>query len=168
MMKYCTIKWEGKTTIRSKRSERNKIVKSLESNLLKDLLNNGISELDASLLLGEAIEKNDLSILGKEIASKYSIEDYFIDVAIDDDSIKDVVDFVTITAKEIESKEINSNSKWTNANVFQNSFYCATLCGSRAHCPHYRSYIKTLEDKEDVSPVVKSEKDILKDLGLSL
>lgn len=140
---YCCYKTKGskKTPSQVKKSmqERKDSVKWFHKKIVSDLINCGMDTIEAELLMGKAINKNDLSLLPQEIQNKYWIEDCFLEYEATKEEIEGCKDWIINTVKEIEETE-NKVKNYPPIEIGdKTSYFCFNLCG-RPDCIHLMKY----------------------------
>ena len=150
-LKYVNVKIEqANGKISERQIERIKIGESLLSNVKMWLKKLGHTE-NLEHYLETLLVSNDISCLPKEVQAKYSFDDCYVFVPINQEIIDEMKADVIKTIDEIKTKqneyEITHNNKlfWDN-DVESQSFYFANLCGYSAqlHLP-YKEYLEKLQ-----------------------
>lgn len=147
----CSVKSERKYG--KKMCSRRKWVSDVRGTLEKDMLNNGVDELEVDILLDEAVKNNNIDNLPQFIKDKYWIEDCYVDYEVTEDRIQELKDYVNHTIELINSKNPNDESEWKPVDFEKDSFYCNHLCNHRQICKFLKDYKKGLNlgDKPSVT-----------------
>lgn len=154
-VKWCMLKYvyinsylkNGK--LKQKMVNRGKIVSDMSKTFEKELIKSGLPEIEVGMLLMEAEEKNDLSVLPAIITDNYWLTDCFLEYEVTDEIIKEVKDYVVDTVKMIESKDAKDHSQWNHIDFDkEGTFYCNTLCNHRQHCSAIKEYNKKNQFKK--------------------
>lgn len=163
MLKYCTIKYMGKKTVRSKEDslvekvcERKKIVETIQTDLETKLIKLGYDELDIEVMLHNALSNNSLDDLPAEVGKQYKIIPYVRYYDVTDETKEECLNFIKSTCAKWENLDENESSypplrftKKTKAGKeTDNTFFCKNLCGFK-DCYHLRKFYDTRENKSD-------------------
>lgn len=163
MLKYCTIKYMGKKTSRSKNDtliekicERRKIVKTLQSDIESKLSKLGYDDLDIEIMLHNALQNNSLDNLPDEVKSAYKIIPYVRKYEVDDEKKQECLNYITSTYSKWENLSENEKDyphrKFTrttkSGSESPDTFFCNNLCGFK-DCPHIRKYLDTKENNTE-------------------
>ncbi|WP_125154847.1 PD-(D/E)XK nuclease family protein [Clostridium rectalis] len=158
-LKYCKLtytlagkdKVTKKNKIASKNVLRNEWVKSIENNLKMWLTKSKqFNEFEIEDMVLKAIINNNLDNMPKEIQEKYFIEDCYVYIPLNKDSINELNKDINDTIDEIKSNikvyNITQNDKiwWTEIDK-SNEFYFTNLCGysAKQHKP-YKEYLDNI------------------------
>lgn len=155
MLKYVEVSFMGKARVNSKKEtlltkvyNRGKLVKELYPYLETDLNKLGIDEVEADILLDNALDTNSLNRLPKEIQDKYTIKPYVKKYKITEELKQETLKYINNMADIFESKSDNEN-EWKprdftitskNGKEREDTFYCHVLCNHRETCPHIRQF----------------------------
>lgn len=160
MLKYCTVKYMGKKTARSKEEtliekvcERRKIVETLQSDIESKLSKLGFDDLDIEIILHNALDNNSLDGLPEEVKSTYKIIPYVRKYEVDDEKKQECLDYIASTYSKWECLDEDEDSypprsfvKITKSGKeSSDTFFCNNLCGFK-DCPHIRKYLDTKEN----------------------
>lgn len=152
MIKYlyvCHMQKNGK--VKYKMCNRGKWVKEMKSALEKEMLKDGMDDLEVSILIEEAITINNIDKLPQFIKDKYWIEDCYVIYEVDEEKIQELKEYVNSTIEEIQSKDQTNESHWKPLDLEKDSFYCNNLCGHRQICHFRKKYINEMAiPKKDV------------------
>lgn len=156
-LKYCAVQYEQKNgTVKTRDIERYKLGESLQTNCRMWLKTLGYED-KADDYLKMLIDTNSLDILPDDVRAKYVISDCYVYVPLTDKLIDKWVDTVTLTIRDICSREkdyAETHSDmcfWdTEESVKSESYYLSTLCGYSAnlHKP-YKEYLEKLEAQKN-------------------
>ncbi len=153
MIKYlyvCNVQKNKK--VKRKMCSRRKWVKEMKATFEKELLNNGMDDLEVDILLETAVNENNIDNLPQFIKDKYWIEDCYVEYEVDEDKINEFKNYINSTIVEIESKNPNNVEDWKPLDLEKESFYCNHLCGHRSTCKFLQEYKKSLNlTKKEVS-----------------
>jgi len=145
MIKYlyvCHIQKNGK--IKRKMCNRGKWVKEMKSTLEKEMLKEGMDDLEIDILMEESLIKNSIDNLPQYIKDKYWLEDCYVTYEVNEDNVQELKDYVNLTIEEIQSKNHNDETEWKPLDFEKDSFYCNNLCGHRQSCSFRKKYINEL------------------------
>lgn len=163
MLKYCTVKYMGKKTVRSKKEsliekvcERRKIIETLQSDIENKLIKLGYDELDIEVMLHNAKETNSFDALPKEIQTQYKILPYVRKYEVNEEAKKECLNYIKSTYRKwesIEGDEKNypprSFTRITKSGKESDDiFFCTNLCGYK-DCQHLKKYLDTKENKSE-------------------
>lgn len=164
MMKYVEVSYMGKKRANSKAESlitkvvnRGKIVRELKENIKTDLFNLGYEEIDIEFLIDEALEKNSLDCLPKEIINKYKISPYIQNYDLTEDLKRECLEYINSRADLFEGLDTSNPDdfppmKFTKVNSkgqeVDDTFFCSALCSHRNTCKHLLDYrnMKNLKD----------------------
>lgn len=140
---YCCYWTKGSKKVPSqlKKSmqERKDSVKWFQKKVVGDLISLGMDTIEAELLMGKAINKNDLSVLPKEIQDKYWIEDCFLEYEFSEEDLIECENWVINTVKHIEGIDDKLINYPPVEIGDKTSYFCHNLCG-RPDCIHLIKY----------------------------
>jgi RecB family exonuclease len=148
MLKYCTVRWQGATKPRESFYQRNEVVKKLRSEIKKDLRKLEYTDVEMDILLEKAELANDMSLFPQSIQDKYEITDGYVEYELNDETRKQLEDFVRDTVAEIESKNPIDETLWSHKDFSKDSFFCNILCDNKESCPFYAKYLEQLKTQE--------------------
>ena len=155
MLKYVEISFLGKArsnvkqnTMITKVVNRGKIVKELRPYLKANMLDNGMGDLEAELMLDVATEKNDLSLLPPEVVEKYTIKPYVRRYDLTDELRKEALNFVTEKSAEFAERGNQKENypprnfwKWGRGGKhIEDTFYDNCLCGYSKVCEYIQDH----------------------------
>lgn len=145
MIKYlyvCHVQKNGKT--KKKMCSRRKWVKDMKPTFEKEMIKEGMDELEVDILLEQSVKNNSIDKLPDFIKDKYWIEDCYVEYEATEERIQELKDYVNNTIKLIESKNPNDELEWKPVDFEKDSFYCNHLCNHREICPYLKEYKKSL------------------------
>lgn len=160
MLKYCTVRYNGKKTLRSKNDtpiekvcERRKLIETLQDDIERKLAALGYDELDIEVMLHNALQTNTLDGLPAEVRSEYTVKPYVRKYEVDYEKRCECLDYIKSTYGKWESLDENENSypprKFTkltkSGKEVPDYFFCLNLCGHK-DCPHIKKFLDTKEN----------------------
>jgi len=143
MLKYiyiCHVQKNG--NVKRKMVNRGKLIKEMYDSFQKELLSDGLDEIEVIMTLDKALETNDFHSLPTSITDKYWLEDCLLEYDVTEDKIEEVKEYILNTIAEIEDKDTSNIDEWKPLNLKKDSFYCNTLCSHREICPFLKEYNK--------------------------
>ena len=149
-VKWCMIKYlyvchvQKNKKIKYKMCNRGKWVKEMQLALEKEMIKEGVDDLEVSILMEEALKNNNIDNLPQFIKEKYWLEDCYVTYEVDEEKIKELKNYINSTIKEIESKDKEDASEWKPLDFEKDSFYCNNLCGHRQTCSFRKNYVNEL------------------------
>ncbi|MDD4411890.1 MAG: PD-(D/E)XK nuclease family protein [Bacilli bacterium] len=163
-MKYVNVTYtQKKGDIKIRQIERNTIGENLQSNAKMWLKHFEYDENQIDIFLAQMIDINGIECLPDEVKEKFSIDDCYVEIELNEDIINEhknkIINVITeIVKKETEfAKTKDKNIFWKDVTK-ENSYYHANLCGYSAniHMPYkkyleeldFQNGIKTIEDQE--------------------
>lgn len=158
MMRYVHICFEQKNgKIKKTRGERQKWVSAIAKRLEKELVKEcGFDEADAIIAVNKAVMENSLESLPKEISSKYTIENCYIEVELDKALLMEQYANFRETLEDLKEFETETPEKIRGPIEPNEEFYCNNLCDMRSHCPWYNK-MKNDREQEDLFSDVGAE-----------
>jgi hypothetical protein len=155
-LKYVDIEYFNGKRVKKIRCQRNAIIKTLYDYLLDELFAIGKIDFEVELLLTESSITNTISNLPQEVKDKFTFNDCLVECSIDEESIKDLEDFVDSTVSKINSKDKNYSS-WQPLEIERNSFYCNTLCSYRGNiCEYHKQYLEEYNNSKEEHNFIKN------------
>lgn len=163
MLKYCTVKYNGRKTARSKADtpiekvcERRKIVETLQSDIERKLSELGYDELDIEAMMHTALSNNSLQELPAEVRDGYVIKPYVRKYEVTDELKQECLDYIRSTYEKWECLSENEKdypprkfTKLTKAGKESpDYFFCLNLCGHK-DCPHIKKFLDTKENNTE-------------------
>ena len=146
MLKYlnfCFMQKNGK--VKKKMCDRHKWVEQCKDKLLGYILESGVDEFEAEIMIDEAIENNSDEGFPAEVKEKYWIEDSFVEYEITDEVKQEAWQFVLD-----KIQQVRLNSSWEPKKIDQqNSFYCNFLCSHREDCEYIKQYNDGFREDDD-------------------
>lgn len=139
--------------------ERHKWVESIKTQLKKDLIAYGLSDVEAEIMCIDSISSNTLENVPEEVRNNYRLEDAYLYGDVSQKNIDRLIDNMNKTVLDINIKGSDDPSEWEEnklENDDKNPYYCNNLCGVRKDCKFYQEYIENLRrqsggyKKEDV------------------
>lgn len=166
----------GKYKTKVRQLERYNYVEKLDTSILMWLKTIGIEGSEAQEILDKCHKENSLKNLPDAIKDKFKVDDCWVEVELNEESVNDLVDEISNTIKDIEKLEAeydktkNENLFWDSKESLQKeSYYLSELCGySISQHKPYKEYIDELnmfKDNND-SDDTDDDEEWLKDLGL--
>lgn len=159
-MKYTNISFKQKNgKIKTMAAERKSCISNIANYLRKDLKDNP----DVDKLIEDAITFNTLDGLPQEIQDKYTFNDCYVDIPIDEEIIEELANGFNFLVDNIIEKEHSKNKEdaFNRSELLDKEvFYCSVLCSCKGNCRHYKQYTsKKFNNKKE-----KSDDDILNEL----
>ncbi len=145
--------------------ERHKWVDSIKTQLKKDMIAYGISDVDTEIMYLDCLKHNKLEgIIPQEIADNYILEDAYLYGEVNQTNIDRLIDNMNKAVKEIIAKGTDDPSQWENNKIpnDKTTYYCSNLCGVRKECKYYQEHIELLKQQQE--EYQKEEVDILTEL----
>lgn len=148
MIKYIYICHKQKNgKIKRKMVNRGKLIKSMRDAFEKEMMSEGMDDLEIDIILDSAQTSNTLDNLPSFIKDKYWLEDCFISYDAGEEKIEALKEYVNSTIELINSKDHSNSNDWKPAISEKTAFYCNTLCGHRSTCPFRKEYNDKLDFK---------------------
>lgn len=146
MLKYCVVSWKLKNgSTKEKVCERGFWIKECENDICKELSSLGYSDLDIEILIENAKNTNDITLLPKEIQDKYKIVDYTQYYDYTEENKKECKKYIKEKIKQIK-ENMDNDLFWLPKEInYGSEFYCSNLCGHRNNC----EYLKKYHDEQD-------------------
>jgi len=154
-------------------SERNGIVEKLEAQIKIAMKDIGIDEYETADILTRAMRSNDMTLFPTEVQNKFTIEDCYVDVPINQTNIdklqNEFVETINdIVKKEIEFEESGDDGIWKKVLSDRDTFFCSNLCGYTPKvCPCYKDFLDNRDlFKKPENADLGEDADWMKELGL--
>ena len=149
-----------------KTGERHKWVESIKTQLKKDLIAYGLSDVDAEIMYLDCLSANSLDLIPKEVSKNYVLEDAYLYGEVTQENIDNLIKNMNKAILEIQNKGVDDPTKWEENKMSQDKsgYYCSNLCGVRKDCKFYQEYLENL--KKQSEEYKKEEIDILAELDL--
>jgi len=129
-LKYNTITYmqkNGKEATTNK--ERHVWVAGLKSKLRSDLKELKYDEVAIEIMLEESINKNSIDNLPEEVRNKYTINDCYVYVPLNQEIIDNLVKEITDTIDKIKDLELKDDSElWEKEITDESNYFCLNLC----------------------------------------
>lgn len=136
MLKYVNVTYNKRTT----QISRHALVTELKDKIFKELEKLDIVDLEANEIYCDAISNNEIP---DKVKDKFIIEDSVVPYEYNEETIKETLDFIINTIRDINSdkefKPVEINEK--------NNFFCNVLCGQSLNCEALKKYNETEADK---------------------
>lgn len=131
--------------------ERHKWVESIKTQLKKDLILYGLSEVDAEIMYLDCLKANNLDLVPSEVSKNYILEDAYLYGEVSQENIDRLLDNMNKSIKEIELKGVDYPTKWEDNKISEDktAYYCSNLCGVRKECKFYQEYIEELKKQNE-------------------
>ena len=144
--------------------ERHKWVESIKTQLKKDLIEYGLSDMEAEIMYLDCVESNSLDGVPVEVFTNYVLQDAYVYGEVNQENIDRLIDNMTKAIKEIQAKGIDDSSKWEDNKTLtdKSMYYCNNLCGVRKECRFYQEHIEELKKQNE--EYQKEDIDILTEL----
>lgn len=152
MLKYCHVFWKtSKGKIQKKKAEWRNAIKEIQKPLRAKLVDSGMSDIEANMLVSEAIEKNSLEGISSDIAQEFTFVPFVREYELDKEILQETVKYIDDTIAEIE--KLGEDSKmFSPCDIDKESFYCSSLCGyggKDCKCGAYADYKMGFASDED-------------------
>ena len=92
--------------------ERHKWIESIKTQLKKDLIEYGLSDMEAEIMYLDCVESNSLDGVPEEVFKNYILQDAYLYGEVSQENIDRLVDNMTKAIKEIQAKGVDDSSKW--------------------------------------------------------
>ena len=144
--------------------ERHKWVENIKTQLKKDLIEYGLSDMEAEIMYLDCVESNSLDGVPEEVFKNYILQDAYLYGEVSQENIDRLVDNMTKAIKEIQAKGVDDSSKWEDNKTLtdKSMYYCNNLCGVRKECRFYQEHIEELKKQNE--EYQKEDIDILTEL----
>lgn len=163
-LKYMTVSYVQKNKkVKDTICERHEWVSKMEVSLRAKLKEFGIvDETERDVMVEEAINKNTMDNIPKEVRDAYTFDDAYVYVDLSPENIAKVKKELMRLMKEIREKEKADDSDvWEVEVVDSMSYFCTQLCGYKDKCPCYKEYAdnrslfidKPKEKEEEVNDI---------------
>lgn len=160
-LKYVEVEcMQANGKVKSRIIERNDIGNSLSSNAKMWLKksDNRFSEEEIDDYLNKMSIDNSIDCLPEDVKNKFVVKDCYVEIPLDDESIKELIEDIIKTVEEIKSKEVEyknllDHKVWWQEVTDADSYFLANLNGysAKIHKP-YKEYLDKLDmfkDKDD-------------------
>lgn len=130
---------------------------------IQELLKNVYDFLQVNEMVSEAMDNNDLSNMPQFIQDKYTLEDCYVDVELNEEIITEFIKRIEGTLDKIVEAECEDAEQSFARNRIEDSesYFCNNLCDVRENCKYYSEYREHLtmflsqkeesqEDSDDV------------------
>jgi RecB family exonuclease len=140
MLKYCNITWQEidskkKLVDKSTKCERNAIGDKLKSVAKRLLKKEGLDENEIDIRVQRMIDMNEIDDLIKD---RFTISDHEVDVELNEDSLKEMDDWIDSIIDEIKiNGDVEENYPCIELNK-GSEFFCNMLC--KKPCKHFQNY----------------------------
>lgn len=144
--------------------ERHKWVENIKTQLKKDLIEYGLSDMEAEIMYLDCVESNSLDGVPVEVFTNYVLQDAYVYGEVNKENIDRLVDNMTKAIKEIQAKGVDDSSKWEDnkTSTDKSMYYCNNLCGVKKECKFHIEYINELKKQNE--EYQKEDIDILTEL----
>lgn len=144
--------------------ERHKWVENIKTQLKKDLIEYGLSDMEAEIMYLDCVESNSLDGVPEEVFKNYILQDAYVYGEVNEENIDRLVDNMIKAIKEIQAKGVDDSSKWEDNKTLtdKSMYYCNNLCGVKKECKFYQ--LKMEELKKQNEEYQKEDIDILTEL----
>ena len=144
--------------------ERHKWVESIKTQLKKDLIEYGLSDIEAEIMYLDCVESNSLDGVPVEVFKNYILQDAYLYGEVSQENIDRLVANMTKAIKEIQAKGIDDSSQWEENKTLtdKSMYYCNNLCGVKKECKFHIEYINELKKQNE--EYQKEDIDILTEL----
>ena len=145
--------------------ERHRWVEAISTQLKKDMIAYGMSDVEAEVAYADCLSNNNLDTLPKDISKNYILEDAYVYGEVSQENVDTLINNMNKAVLDIQAKGEDS-SNWEN-NKLENdktAYYCNNLCGVNKDCKYHRQYIDDLKKQNE--EYKKEESDILAELDM--
>nr|DAM61182.1 MAG TPA: PD-(D/E)XK nuclease superfamily protein [Caudoviricetes sp.] len=145
--------------------ERHRWVEAIKTQLKKDMIAYGMSDVEAEVAYADCLSNNNLDTLPKDISKNYILEDAYVYGEVSQENVDTLIYNMNKAVLDIQAKGEDS-SNWEN-NKLENdktAYYCNNLCGVNKDCKYHRQYIDDLKKQNE--EYKKEESDILAELDM--
>lgn len=165
MTKYCTVKFLGKKTAKSKEEtliektlERRKLADEMKKYVEADLQKLGYDEIDAEIMLNDFVEKNSFNVLPDPIKEKYKISPCVVFYDVTPEVKQECEDYINNTIEMWESLDPSKVENYPpksftktqkNGKVVEDTFFCVNLCDHFKKCPYIHDFLDQKVAKEE-------------------
>lgn len=147
-----------------KTGERNKWIESIKTQLKKDLISYGLSEIEAEIMYLDCLSENNLNIVPNEVSKNYVLEDAYVYGEVNQTNINKLINNMSNAIEEIKNNGLKNPDKWTKnkTEIDKSMYYCNNLCGVKKECKFYEKYIEELKKQQE--EFIKEDIDLLTEL----
>ena len=145
--------------------ERHRWVEAISTQLKKDMIAYGMSDVEAEVAYVDCLSNNNLDTLPEEISKNYILEDAYVYGEVSQENVDTLINNMNKAVLDIQAKGEDS-SNWEN-NKLENdktAYYCNNLCGVNKDCKYHKKYIDDLKKQNE--EYKKEESDILAELDM--
>lgn len=162
-LKYVTVKFFGKKTVKSKKDseiikviERRNFGRELALYLEGTLAKAGYDEFDIEMMIDQVVATNSIENLPDEVKNQYKITPYVLSVDLSEEARQECIDYIDGTIDKWEALHDESQylpRKFTKVTKTgketSETFFCSVLCPHSKSCFYLRDYLDTLEDNKN-------------------
>lgn len=157
MLKYCETTWKLKNgNIKSKVSEWRNLIKDLKSPIIKELEDNGYSDIDIEIMYNEGLEMNTWEAFPECIRNKFTTKCYIRDYEITEELEEECSNYINEKIMLYNTLGEDENN-WKPCNIKEQTYFCSNLCdygGKKGTCKYWRdfcdSYVAEEPDDENL------------------
>ena len=145
--------------------ERHRWVEAISTQLKKDMIAYGVSDVEAEVAYADCLSNNNLDTLPKDISKNYMLEDAYVYGEVSQENVDTLINNMNKAVLDIQAKG-EDLSNWEN-NKLENdktAYYCNNLCGVNKDCKYHKQYIDDLKKQNE--EYKKEESDILAELDM--
>jgi len=135
--------------LKTSTAERNNWVIKIKSRLQGNLKELGWDEEQVETALELCMNQNSIKTLPKEVQELYTVEDAYVYVELNEETIQELIKEIKSIVKRIIFYEdeyfINGNNLFERGDISQeDSFFCSTLCSYNKHCKYFHEYLEDI------------------------
>lgn len=144
--------------------ERHRWIEAIKTQLKKDLIAYGLSEVDVEVMYLDCLAANNLDAIPEEVSSNYILEDAYVYGNVSQENIDRLIKNMNKAVIDITNKGVDDPSSWEDNKMINDktAYYCSNLCGVRKDCKFYQEHIENLKKQQE--EYQKEEVDILTEL----
>lgn len=154
MLKMVRVTVNNKGKVFETTSYRRKWVEKIQGRLNKMLLDEGLDDIEANILIEEAIKNNNIDKFPELIKNNITLSHHILTYEAKEENIKACLKYIEDTVRLIESKS-DEECEWNPKEITdKDSFFCQTLCNFRLTCKYLKKFNESKEfpDKKDENP----------------
>ena len=146
MLKYALV--SSPYLRRPKVIERRKIGDTLAPYFEKALLEKGVSEIEADVLIKKAKEDNEIPASIKDL---FLVRPHVRPYDVTDELRRECVNYLNHCADIYEAGDLNDIDYWKPLSITkENSFFCRVLCAHGETCPYLADFLENKSSDEDL------------------
>lgn len=165
-LKYATVTFMGKKTKKSK--EKTKIVKNIERRKLgqelsgyvyADLIEQGMDDFDAQIILDKFKNENIIEgVLPKSVSDNYKLTPYVVSVDLSETNKNECIKYIEDTIDLWEKLDPDNESEYPpksftkinkSGKEVPDTYFCTALCDHGDKCPYLHDFLDSYNNEED-------------------